>query len=208
MATSKTITAPTGAKKSGGIGIVRMLLALLVLLIVAAASAGGTWFITQRMQQPPAGAAVQLGVGQVPGGQPGQPGQAGQAGQAGAGPQATPTTFVAPPAGPIAVPAPIFVPIEAFTVTLQNADTERIMHVGLTLRVSDEQTRTRLEKYMPEVRSRILMVLSSQSPTGVQTQQGKTDMANAIKQAVNRPFSPLPDGQYVTDVLFTAFVVQ
>lgn len=108
----------------------------------------------------------------------------------------------------MAVPAPIFVPIEAFTVTLQNADTERIMHVGLTLRVSDEQTRTRLEKYMPEVRSRILMVLSSQSPTGVQTQQGKTDMATAIKQAVNRPFSPLPDGQYVTDVLFTAFVVQ
>lgn len=199
MATTKPITAPSGAKKSGGIGVLRLLLGLLVLLIVAGASAGATWFITQRMQQPPAGAAVQLGVGQVPGGQPGQPGQ---------GPQATPTTFVAPPAGPIAVPAPIFVPIEAFTVTLQNADTERIMHVGLTLRVSDEQTRTRLEKYMPEVRSRILMVLSSQSPTGVQTQQGKTDMANAIKVAVNRPFSPLPDGQYVTDVLFTAFVVQ
>ncbi|CAB3744009.1 hypothetical protein LMG3458_06210 [Achromobacter deleyi] len=172
---------------------------ILVLLLVAAASAGATWFITQRMQ-PQGGAPVQLGVGQTPAGQPGQPGAA--------GPQATPTTFVAPPATPAAVPAPIFVPIEAFTVTLQNADTERIMHVGLTLRVSDEQTRVRLEKYMPEVRSRILMVLSSQSPTGVQTQQGKTDMANAIKQAVNRPFSPMPDGQYVTDVLFTAFVVQ
>jgi poly(3-hydroxybutyrate) depolymerase len=26
--------------------------------------------------------------------------------------------------------------------------------------------------------------------------------------AVNKPFSPIPDGQYVTDVLFTAFVVQ
>lgn len=202
MATIKPITAPSGAKKSGGIGILRLLLGLLVLLLVAAASAGATWFITQRMQQPQAGAPVQLGVGQVPGGQPGQPGQAGQ------GPQATPATFVAPPAGPIAVPAPIFVPIEAFTVTLQNAETERIMHVGLTLRVSDEQTRTRLEKYMPEVRSRILMVLSAQSPTGVQTQQGKTEMANAIKTAVNQPFSPLPDGQYVTDVLFTAFVVQ
>ncbi|CAB3630751.1 flagellar basal body-associated protein FliL [Achromobacter pestifer] len=206
MATSKSITAPSGAKNSGGIGrILRPILAILVLLIVAAASAGATWFITQRLQPQQGGAAVQLGVGQVPGGQAGQPGQPGVAGQ---GPQATPTTFTAPPAGPIAVPAPIFVPIEAFTVTLQNADTERIMHVGLTLRVSDEQTRTRLEKYMPEVRSRILMVLSSQSPTAVQTQQGKTDMATAIKQAVNRPFSPLPDGQYVTDVLFTAFVVQ
>lgn len=200
MATIKPITAPSrGATTSGGIGrILRPLLALLVLLIVAAASAGATWFISQRMQ-PQGGATVQLGVGQTPAGQPGQPGQ---------GPQATPTTFVAPPTAPLAVPAPIFVPIEAFTVTLQNPETERIMHVGLTLRVSDEQTRTRLEKYMPEVRSRILMVLSSQSPTGVQTQQGKNDMVAAIKTAVNRPFSPLPDGQYVTDVLFTAFVVQ
>lgn len=204
MATSKSNPLPArGAPipRSGGLGrILRPLLALIVLLIVAAASAGATWFIAQRMQ-PQGGAPVQLGVGQVPGGQPG-------AGQPGHGPQATPTTFVAPPAGPIAVPAPIFVPLEPFTVTLQNADTERIMHVGLTLRVSDDQTRTRLEKYMPEVRSRILMVLSSQSPIGVQTQQGKTDMVNAIKQAVNLPFSPLPDGQYVTDVLFTAFVVQ
>lgn len=213
MATIKPIPAPArGATTSGGIGrILRPLLAILVLLLVAAASAGATWFITQRLAQPQGGAPVQLGVGQVPGGQagqPGQPGQPGVQGQAGQGPQATPTTFVAPSATPIAVPAPIFVPIEAFTVTLQNADTERIMHVGLTLRVSDEQTRTRLEKYMPEVRSRILMVLSSQSPTAVQTQQGKTDMVTAIKQAVNRPFSPLPDGQYVTDVLFTAFVVQ
>ncbi|KRC77821.1 flagellar basal body-associated protein FliL [compost metagenome] len=204
MATIKPIPAPSrGATTSGGIGrILRPLLAILVLLIVAAASAGATWFITQRMQPQQNGATVQLGVGQTPAGQPGQPGQPAQ------GPQATPTTFVAPSATPIAVPAPIFVPIEAFTVTLQNAETERIMHVGLTLRVSDEQTRTRLEKYMPEVRSRILMVLSAQSPTGVQTQQGKNDMVTAIKQAVNRPFSPLPDGQYVTDVLFTAFVVQ
>ena len=209
MATIKPIPAPArGATTSGGIGrILRPVLAILVLLLVAAASAGATWFITQRMQ-PQAGNAVQLGVGQVPAGQPGQSGQPGQAGQGAQGPQATPTTFVAPSATPIAVPAPIFVPIEAFTVTLQNAETERIMHVGLTLRVSDEQTRTRLEKYMPEVRSRILMVLSAQSPTGVQTQQGKNDMVAAIKQAVNRPFSPLPDGQYVTDVLFTAFVVQ
>ena len=194
--------ARAASNRSGMGRILRPLLAILVLLIVAAASAGATWFSTQRMQPQQGGAPVQLGVGQVP------PGQAGQPGQPGQGPQASATSFVAPPAAPVPVPAPIFVPIEPFTVTLQNPDTERIMHVGLTLRVSDEQTRTRLEKYMPEVRSRILMVLSSQSPTGVQTQQGKTEMAAAIKQAVNRPFAPLPDGQYVTDVLYTAFVVQ
>ena len=137
-------TLPT---RSGGLGrILRPVLAVLVLLLVAAASAGATWFITQRMQPPPNGANVSLAVGQNPGqvGAPGTPGAPGAPGQT---PQ--PTTFVAPPTTPVAVPAPIFVPIEAFTVTLQNADTERIMHVGLTLRVNDEQTRTRLESTCP-----------------------------------------------------------
>lgn len=177
--------------RPGGAGrLLRPLLMLLVLALVVAASVAGTWYFMKRMQ-PPVAVPVQLGVGQ---------------------PQATPMQFVAPPATPPAtppvVPAPIFIPLEAFTVTLQNADSERILHVGITLRVSDEQTRQRIEKYMPEVRSRILMVLSSQSPLAVQTLQGKTEMAHAITEAVKRPFSPLPDGQYVTDALFTAFVVQ
>lgn len=173
--------------RSGGAGrLLRPLLMLLGLALVVAASVAGTWYFMKRMQ-PPVAVPVQLGVGQ---------------------PQATPMQFVAPPAAPPVVPAPIFIPLEAFTVTLQNADSERILHVGITLRVSDEQTRQRIEKYMPEVRSRILMVLSSQSPQAVQTLQGKTEMAQAITEAVKRPFSPLPDGQYVTDALFTAFVVQ
>lgn len=193
MATSKLNSMPSrSASGAGGkSSIFRILLAALVLILVAGGSVAGTWYFTTRMQAPPS-APVQLSVGQTPDGQQ----------------QAAPTTFVAPAAVPAQVPSPIFVPIEAFTVTLQNAETERIMHVGITLRVSDEQSRLRLEKYMPEVRSRILMVLSAQSPTAVQTPQGKLDMASAITQAVKRPFSPLPDGQYVSDVLFTAFVVQ
>lgn len=106
------------------------------------------------------------------------------------------------------VPDPIFIPLEAFTLTLQDAESERVLHVAVTLRTNDEQTRERIEKYLPEVRSRILMMLSGLSPAAVQTQQGKVDIANSILKLVNLPFSPLPDGQYVTDVLFTAFVVQ
>lgn len=177
--------------RSGGASrLLRPIIGLLVLLIVAAASVATTWMITTRSQRQPANAAVQINVGQAQ-----QPG-------------ATPTTFVPPPAAPAAVPAPIFIPIEPFTVTVQSANAERMLHVALTLRVSDEQSRQRIEKYMPEVRSRILLLASSQTPESVQTPQGKTDLANAIIKAVNKPFSPIPDGQYVTDVLFTAFVVQ
>lgn len=190
-------TLPKG--KGGAGALLRPLLALLVLLIVAGASVAVTWYLTTRNIQQNA-AQVQLGVGQGgAAGAPGAPAAPGTPVQA---------TFVPPPTTPPVVPAPIFIPLEAFTVTLQSPETERILHVGLTLRVSDDQTRQRIEKYMPEVRSRILMTLSAQSPQAVQTAQGKNDLAAAIAQTVNRPFSPLPDGQYVTDVLFTAFVVQ
>lgn len=183
MATSKNPSMP-----ARGSFILRGLFWLLAMSIVAVASVAATWFIMQR-QYSEAAAPVRLGVG-----------------QAGDGP--APAVFVAPPATPAAVPAPIFIPLEAFTVTLQGPDSERILHIGITLRAGDEQTRARIEKYMPEVRSRILMVLSSQSPAAAQTPQGKADMARAIVTAVNQPFSPLPDGQYISDALFTAFVVQ
>ncbi|EWM44435.1 flagellar basal body-associated FliL family protein [Bordetella holmesii 41130] len=82
------------------------------------------------------------------------------------------------------------------------------MHVGLTLRLGDEQSRQRIERYMPEVRNRILMVMSSQTPQSVQSLAGKQAMAKSLQAAINKPFAPLPDGQAVSDVLFTAFVVQ
>jgi flagellar FliL protein len=196
MATSKTPTLPSRStlpiRNSGSSRFLRPIIGLLVLLIVAAASVATTWMITTRSQRGAANSAVQINVGQPQ--------------QTVVG--ATPTTFVAPPQTPQAVPSPIFVPITPFTVTLQSADRERIVHVAMTLRVSDEQSRQRIEKYMPEVRSRVLMLLSAQTPESVQSPQGKVDLANALMKTVNKPFMPLPDGQYVTDVLFTEFVVQ
>ncbi|MCD0505979.1 flagellar basal body-associated FliL family protein [Bordetella petrii] len=190
MATSTTSSSARSSlpRASGGSPLLRGIFWLLALAIVSLVSVGATWFVMQREYAKNL-APVKLGVGQ-------------------AGGQTSETMFVAPPATPAAVPAPIFIPLEAFTVTLNGQDSERILHVGVTLRAGDEQTRMRLEKYMPEVRSRVLMVLSEQSPAAVQTQQGKADLARAIVAAANRPFSPLPDGQQVSDALFTAFVVQ
>ncbi len=139
--------------------------------------------ITTRSQRGAANSAVQINVGSRSSPRSG----------------AAPTTFVAPPPNAQAVPAPIFIPITPFTVTLQSADRERIVHIAMTLRVADEQSRQRIEKYMPEVRSRVLMLLSAQTPESVQTPQGKVDLANALMKAVNRPFSPLPDGQSNTN---------
>lgn len=193
MATFKNTSMParsTLPMRSGGSSrILKPLIALLALLIVAGASVATTWMITTRMQRTEAAAAPAAERAQAPQG-------------------AQPVTYSAPPATPPVVPAPIFVPLDPFTVTVQDTETERILHVGITLRVSDEQSRERIEKYLPEVRSRIVMLLTSLQPKDIQSSQGKVDLASAITASVNKPFAPLPDGQYVTDVLFTAFVVQ
>ncbi|MEI2417617.1 flagellar basal body-associated protein FliL [Orrella sp. JC864] len=189
MATVKTSPAPSrGTLPSrGGSRILRPLLAIGALLLVAGASVATTWMLTSRMYET----------------------HAMQAAGAEAAPSPQNIRFVAPPAGPAQVPAPIFMPLEPFTVTLRDSDElDRILHVGLTLRLGDEQSRQRIEKYLPEVRSRLLMVLSAQSARSIQTAEGKQALARALAQAVARPFAPIPDGQTVSDVLFTAFVVQ
>jgi flagellar FliL protein len=171
---------------SGLGGIMRSVIWLLVLVIVAALCIAGTWFFlhwqSSRETNP-----VQINVGQ--GGAP------------------TQIAYTAPPAV-AQIPAPIFMQLAPFTVTLEDADSERLMHIGFTLRLGDEQSRLRIEKYMPEVRSRVLMALSSLSPKSVRTPEGKAEIAKAVAAAVSKPFAPIPDGQNVSDVLFTEFVVQ
>ena len=56
-------------------------------------------------------------------------------------------------------PAPVFFPLDTFTVNLGDAD--RVLYVGITLRLKDEATRSRLNDYLPEVRSRLLLLFSS-----------------------------------------------
>lgn len=186
-----TIKSPTKlatASSSSGLGgVMRPIIWLLVLIIVAALCIAGTWFFLHWQSSREAN-PVQINVG-----------------QGGAAP--TQIAYTAPPAV-AQIPAPIFMQLAPFTVTLEDADNERLMHVGFTLRLGDDQSRQRIEKYMPEVRSRVLMVLSSLSPKSVRTPEGKADIAKAVAAAVSKPFAPIPDGQNVTDVLFTEFVVQ
>lgn len=196
MATKNSNANPSGTTSGTG-GVKRLLIVLLALLIVAGASAAGMWWWLGRQAAAPQPATVNPRPEIVEERQ-----------------GSTPINFVAPPAphdggkNAMQVPAPIFIPLEAFTITIQDEENERMLHVAITLRTTDEQTRERIEKYLPLVRSRILMLLSAQSPKSVQTQQGKIDLAKTILNEVNLPFSPLPDGQYITEVLFTAFVVQ
>lgn len=113
-----------------------------------------------------------------------------------------------PPAAAPVVPRPIFAELDPFTVTLYGETRNRILYTAITLRMGDEASRKQIQDYMPEVRDRILKVLSTQQLPVIQTAQGRQALADSVKAALSRPFVAQLAGPHVADVLFTAFVVQ
>ncbi|SAD02094.1 flagellar basal body-associated protein FliL [Enterobacter kobei] len=103
-------------------------------------------------------------------------------------------------------PPPVFFPLDTFTVNLGDAD--RVLYVGITLRLKDEATRARLNDYLPEVRSRLLLLFSRQDASALATDVGKQKLVDAIKETLATPLVNGQPKQEVTDVLYTAFILR
>lgn len=103
-------------------------------------------------------------------------------------------------------PAPVFFPLDTFTVNLGDAD--RVLYIGVTLRLKDEATRARLNDYLPEVRSRLLLLFSRQDASALSTEEGKQKLIVAIKETLSPPLVAGQPKQDVTDVLYTAFILR
>ena len=106
-------------------------------------------------------------------------------------------------------PPPIYVPLDAFTVSLKPGEngSERVLYIGLTLRVDDETSKETLQQFLPEVRSRLLLLFSQQTGEGLATDNGKTELLKKTKEVVNRPLTE-HHKLVVTDVLFNAFILR
>lgn len=110
---------------------------------------------------------------------------------------------------PVTPVMPIYVPLETFTVSLQpeNTESDHVLYIGLTIRVKNDASKALLENFLPEVRSRLLMLFSQQTSAGLATDDGKSKLIDEIKNVVSKP---LAKGQsvMVTDVLFNAFILR
>lgn len=107
-----------------------------------------------------------------------------------------------------AVP-PIFVSLDpAFTVNLQPDPAEHFLQAGITLQVSKKEEVELLKLHMPQIRSRVLLLLSSKKSSEISSVEGKNKLAQEIAEKVNQPFSPQMGPQAVANVFFTSFVVQ
>jgi len=113
-------------------------------------------------------------------------------------------------AGKETVPAmPVYVPMETFTVSLQptSNDSDRVLYIGLTLRLKDNSSKVIVEQYLPEVRSRLFILLANQTAENISTNEGKTQLIEKIKKSISNPLAPNRSA-VVTDVLFNAFILR
>ncbi|MBT0722883.1 flagellar basal body-associated protein FliL [Rosenbergiella sp. S61] len=110
----------------------------------------------------------------------------------------------------ITIPQPLFYPLEPFTVNLMASASqdERVLYIGFTLRLKDKQTEERLIKYLPAVRSRILLLLSHQEQTALQTEEGKTALSVQIKKVLKDPLAHGLPEQDIADILYTTFILR
>ncbi|RDB42759.1 flagellar basal body-associated protein FliL [Halomonas sp. DQ26W] len=106
--------------------------------------------------------------------------------------------------------APIFLKIDPFTVNLTDDDFgSRLLYIGMSLKVGDEETREILDEHMPQVRSRLLMLFSGKQASQLTSPEGKRRLSEEVIAVLSAP--PLTEPQPpldIRDVLFTEFIVQ
>lgn len=107
------------------------------------------------------------------------------------------------------MPQPIFMELEPFTVNLAGVEgPDRVLYIHVTLRLANEKSRKQLHEYLPEVRSRLLLLLSEQKSKNIETHDGKLQLMKEIKQTLTPTLIPSDTDQDISDVLFTTFILR
>lgn len=113
---------------------------------------------------------------------------------------------------------PVFVPLDAFTVNLQRESGDHFLQAVIVLRVSDAKVGEELKLYMPEIRHRVNLLLSSKLPSEISNIEGREALAEEIMIEANDVLGYEPPRRQrgsasepwgpVLSVLFNSFIIQ
>ena len=109
---------------------------------------------------------------------------------------------------PVPPADPIYVALAPLTVNLQPNDTHRFLHVGVTLKVADAKAQALVTQYLPEVTSRVLLVLSNRRSETLGTTEDKAKLAGEALIALSQPFGPNLPAVKISGVMFPVFMLQ
>lgn len=81
---------------------------------------------------------------------------------------------------------PVFVPLDPFTVNLADRQAERYAQVGITLELEDAAATDRIKAFMPAIRNNILMAIADRTAGELMDRDGKTQLAERVRQEASR----------------------
>lgn len=123
----------------------------------------------------------------------------------------------APPTGVNLAAPPTFVKLDKFTVNLKRDTSDHYLQAEIVLRVATAENAGQLEGFMPLIRNRVNLILSSKTATEVATVEGREMLAHQILEAINQelgfpaPRDSRPGGPpygVIHGVLFNSFIIQ
>lgn len=103
---------------------------------------------------------------------------------------------------------PVYLNLESFTVNLQPENGDQFLQIAFTLQVEDDKQLEIFKQNMPQVRNRLLMLLSSKKPSEIASTEGKEQLSREIVALLKQPFYPQGKPQAVSSVFFTSFIIQ
>jgi flagellar FliL protein len=80
---------------------------------------------------------------------------------------------------------PVFVPLDAFTVNLSSEQGDQYLQVAATLKVLDQGAADAIKQYMPELRHKTLVLLSTKRPQEIASGEGRERLAEELRQTAN-----------------------
>ncbi len=106
--------------------------------------------------------------------------------------------------GPGGSAAPTLVPLTPFIVNLSGDQGQRYLRLVVQVEVRGELSKDELDKHLPEVRNRLIFLLSSKTFADIGSTQGKYDLQAEIIKNINETL----DGPFIKKTYFTEFIVQ
>ncbi len=99
---------------------------------------------------------------------------------------------------------PVFTTLENFTVNLAGGD--HFLQLGIVLQLKDEETAEKVKTFLPQIRNRILLLLSSKTVEELETPKGKQALVEEILADTREPIKE--DGEDVQAILLGSMLIQ
>jgi flagellar protein FliL len=105
---------------------------------------------------------------------------------------------------------PVFLALESFTVNLKVAqgDDQQFLQIGMSLQLRSDKSVDPIKQRMPQVRNRVLMLLTNSKASELSTMEGKEKLVEQILTNINGLYPNLTDDAPVIGVFFTSFIIQ